>query len=526
MRSKFLPLLALLVFLLTSHSLSKGHAGEGYGDTLVIGDFSKPSPINPISTRGTISALLKNIIFDGLTKEDEHSNVKPNLALSWNSSRNGLHWHFSLREGVRFHDNTELTAEDVKFTLDSILDPKNNSPYLNMLKSIQKVETKGKYGIDLTLRFPNVSLLYYLTVGILPKYLLEGKDIANSEFNYHPVGTGPFKFVSWSEDKIVLMGNEHYFLGRPHVKEIIVKIFPNQDIVWAQLMKKNLDLVFLRSPQNYRIIEKIPDYRVHSSLSTYSHILMLNNDNKLFKNAKVRQALNYAVNKQKIVEKALLGRGRISSGTIYPLSWAYDPSLKPYSYNPKKALKLLNSVGWVDSDGNHILDRNGKEFKFDLLIVKGDNVSWKSALLIQQQLLDLGIMTKVNPLPFPTYENSLLTRKFEATFLSIISDEPDKNYAWWHSSQINGGFNVFSYKNKRVDELLEKGRITLDMEERKEIYHRFQREVYDDPPGVFLFWRDYLIGIHKRFRGVRLSTAGIFYNINELYVPKDEWKYK
>ena len=291
-------------------------------------------------------------------------------------------------------------------------------------------------------------------------------------------------------------------------------------------MKKNLDLVFLRSPQNYRIIEKIPDYRVHSLLSSYSHILMLNNDNELFKDVKVRQALNYAINKQKIVEKVLLGRGRISSGTICPLSWACDPRLKPYSYNPKKALKLLNSAGWIDSDGNHILDRNGKEFKFDLLIVKGDNVSWKSALLIQQQLLDLGIMTKVNPLPFPTYENSLLTRRFEATFLSITSDEPDKNYAWWHSSQINGGFNVFSYKNKRVDEFLEKGRITLDMEERKEIYHRFQREIYDDPPGVFLFWRDYLIGIHRRFRGVRLSTAGIFYNINELHVPKDERKYK
>ena len=144
MHSRFLPLLALLVFLLTSHSLSKGHAGDGHGDTLIIGDFNKPSPINPISTRGTISALLKNIIFDGLTKEDEHSNVKPNLALSWNSSKDGLHWHFSLREGVRFHDGVELTAEDVKFTIDTILDTRNDSPYLNMMKCIQKVDTKGK----------------------------------------------------------------------------------------------------------------------------------------------------------------------------------------------------------------------------------------------------------------------------------------------------------------------------------------------------------------------------------------------
>ena len=518
-------LVTLSLLLLPSQSFSKRQWQKEYGDTLVIGDFGKPSPINPILTRSTISAMLKGIIFDGLIKVNEKLEVQPNLALSWNNSADGLHWKFCLKKGIRFHDGTELIAEDVKFTLDAILDQTNNSPYLNLLQGIKKVQAKDKYQVEITLKYPMASLLFYLDVGILPKHLLDGKDITKDEFNYHPIGTGPFKLLGWSEDEIILEANEGYFLGRPQLEKIIAKIFPNQSVVWAELMKKELDLIFFTFPKSYRIIERIPDYHVHSFLSLYSYILVFNN-NDLFKNGKVRKALNYAVNIDEIIKRTLLGKGRSSSGTIYPLSWAYDPDLKPYPYNPKKALELLNHEGWRDTNGNHILERNGREFGFALLIVKGDEVSSKTALQIQQQLLDIGIKMKVKPLPFPSYENSLLTKRFDAALLSIISDDPDKNYAWWHSSRINGGFNVFSYRNKKVDELLDKGRTTVDREERRGIYHQFQREIHDDPPGVFLFWRDYLIGIHKRFKGVRLNPARILSNINEWYVPKGEQKYR
>jgi peptide/nickel transport system substrate-binding protein len=514
-------LLILPILILPSQSFSKEH-----GDILVVGSFVKPSPINPILTQSTISATLKDIMFDGLIKLNEQLEVKPNLALSWNNSEDGLNWRFYLRKNIRFHDSVELTAEDVKFTLDKILDSNNNSPYLNVLNYIKKVETKNKYALEITLKYPIASLLFYLDVGILPKHLLEGRDIPRSEFNYHPIGTGPFKLVTWSEKEIVLEAHEHYFLGRPRLEKIIVKFFPSQSIIWAHLMKKELDLIFFALPKNSRIIERISDFRVHSFLSLYYYILVFNNMTDLFKDNKVRQALNYALNKQEIIKKALLDRGRTSSGTIYPLSWAYNPHLKPYPYDPKKALNILNGAGWRDTNGDKILDRNGKEFEFAFLMVEGDNVSRKAALYIQQQLLDIGIMARVKPLPFPAYENLLLRKRFDAVLLSIISDDPDRNHSWWHSSQIHGGLNVFSYRNKKVDELLDKGRTALNSEKRKQIYHQFQKEIHDDPPGLFLFWRDDFIGIHKRFEGVKISPAGIFSNINEWYVPKEEQKYK
>jgi peptide/nickel transport system substrate-binding protein len=525
LRSGLILFLALSFLLLPSQSFSKRQWQKEHGDTLVIGDFVKPSPINPILTRSTISAMLKDIIFDGLIKVSEKLEVQPNLALSWNNSGDGLQWKFFLRKNIRFHDGVELTAKDVKFTLDAILDQTNNSPYLNLLEGIKNIEIKDKHQVEITLKYPTASLLFYLDVGILPKHLLDGKDITKDEFNYHPIGTGPFKLLDWSENEIILGANKQYFLGRPQLEKIIAKIFPNQSVVWAELMKKELDLIFFTFPKSYRIIERISDYHVHSFLSLYSYILVFNN-NDLFKDGKVRQALNYAINKDEIIKRTLLGKGRLSSGTIYPLSWAYDPNLKPYPYNPKKALKLLNHEGWRDTNGNHILDRNGRDFEFALLTVKGDDVSLESALQIQQQLLDIGIMVKVKPLSLPSYENSLLTKRFDAALLTMISDEPDKNCLWWHSSQIDHGFNVFSYKNNKVDELLDKGRTTLNLEERKGIYHQLQREIHNDPPGVFLFWRDYLIGIHKRFRGVRIGPAGIFNNITEWYVSKEEQRYR
>ncbi|UCD71346.1 MAG: hypothetical protein JSW70_10170 [Syntrophobacterales bacterium] len=493
----------------------------------MIGSIWKPTIINPILTHSSISAVLKGIIFDGLIKLNDEMEPVPHLALSWENSPDGLVWTFSLRRGVRFHDGSELASEDVKFTFDKVNDPSIKSPYLSIFGNIKAVRARDRYTVEIHLKNPFPSLLFYLDVGILPKHLLVGKDLWKAEFNYHPIGTGPFKMERWPEDEIILKANEDYFKGKPHLSRVIVRSFKDQRVVWAELMKGTVDCMFLTYPKNYDIMEKIPQFKVYSFLNPYYYIMAFNEDNILFRQKRVRHALNYAVDKERIVEKVLRGRGRVSSGPIYPQTWAYSKVIEPYPYDPKMTTKLLAKAGWKDTNGNHLLDKEGREFEFVLLIIEEDDVSRACALLIQQQLLDIGIRMTVRPVPFSVmYEKFLSTKRFDASLLTMISDDPDKNYLWWHSSQIDGGFNVFSYKNKKVDELLDKGRTTWDREERRGIYYQFQREIYEDPPGIFLFWRDYLIGIHKRFRGVRFSPAGILNNINEWYVPKGEQKYR
>lgn len=524
---KFVILIAFPLLLLPTHLYSKTDHRKTDGDSLVIGDFFEPTIINPILTHSSISALLKGIIFDGLIKRNDQLEPLPNLALSWENLLNGLTWIFHLRRDVKFHDGADLTAEDVKFTFDKVSDPSIKSPYINIFKNLKSVKVKDRYTVEIHLKNPLPSLLFYLDVGILPKHLLLGKDLRKAAFNYHPIGTGPFKMERWSEHEIILKANGDYFNGKPHLSEIIVRSFKDQRVVWAELMKGTVDCVFLTYPKNYDIIKKIPKFKVYSFLNPYYYVMAFNEDNILFRMKRVRQALNYAVDKERIVAKVLRGRGQVSSGPIYSQTWEYSKTLEPYPYDPKKAVELLAKAGWKDTNGNHVLDKEGREFEFVLLIVEGDDAFLGCALLIQQQLLDIGIRMTVKPISFSAmYEQFLSTKQFDAALLAMISDDPDKNYTWWHSSQISGGFNVFSYRNKEVDELLDNGRTTLDNEERSRIYQQFQREIHEDPPGIFLFWRDHLIGIHERFRGVRISPAGILSNINEWYVPKEEQKYR
>ena len=518
---------SLLLSLNYSPLFSKPDLKETYANSLIIGHFIEPAFINPILTHSSISAMLKEIIFDGLIKLDEKMEPVPHLALSWENPPDGLVWVFHLRNDVKFHDGAQLTAEDVKFTFDKINDPSLNSPYISIFENFKSVRIKDTYTIEINLKTPLPSLPFYLDVGILPKHLLMGKDLIRTEFNYNPIGTGPFRMGSWSKDGIVLEANEDYFKGRPRLNRVIVNFFKNQRTVWVELIKGGVDCVFLTNPKDYDVIAKIPNFKVYSFLDPYYYILAFNGDNILFRQKSVRQALNYAIDKNRIVTRVLRGNARVSSGTIFPLSWAFDSYSTPYPYEPKKALEILKKAGWEDTNGDHILDKNGKEFEFVLLILEEDDVFRESALLIQQQLLDIGIRTKIKPLPFSVIFKKFLTKKkFDAFLSPMASNDPDTNYAWWHSSQIDHGFNVFSYRNKKVDDLLDKGRITLDRKERKGIYYQFQREIYDDPPGVFLFWRDYLVGIHNRFRGIKVNPTRILSNINEWYVPKEEQKYR
>jgi peptide/nickel transport system substrate-binding protein len=338
---KFLILVAFPLLLIPTHVLSKTDTRKTRGDTLVIGDIFKPTIINPILTHSSISAVLKRIIFDGLIKLNDKMEPVPHLALSWENSADGLTWVFHLRRDVRFHDGSELTSQDVKFTFDKINDPSIKSPYISIFGNFKAVRARDKYVVEIHLKNPFPSLLFYLEVGILPKHLLVGKDLRKAEFNYRPVGTGPFKMQRWTEDEIVLKAHEDYFEGKPHLSQVIVRSFNDQRVVWAELMKGTLDCVLLIYPKNYDIIEKIPEFKVYSFLNPYYYIVAFNEDNTLFRKNRVRQALNYAVDKERLVWKVLRGRGRVSSGPIYPQTWAYSKAIEPYPYDPKKAAKLL-----------------------------------------------------------------------------------------------------------------------------------------------------------------------------------------
>lgn len=498
-----------------------------YGDTIYIAEYQNPSIINPILTSSTISIDLAEIIFDSLIKFNEKLEAKPHLASSWEVLDGGLILRFNLRRGVFFHDGIELTAGDVKFTIDKIKDPRYKRPFFYAFQDVKEIVVNDRYTIDIILKRPNTLFINNLYVGILPRHLLEKEDLLKTEFNYHPIGTGPFKFVRWSEEEIILEANKGYFLGRPYLDSIAVKVYKSQEASWTGLMKGEVDYFPDLTPANYHILKKIPDIKTYSYLKPLYYIMTFNLRNEILKDKRVRQALNYAIDKERIIKEVLKEEGIVSNGPIYPGSWAYDKEIPSYPYNPKRAIELLKAVRWIDHDGDHILDKGGKNFEFTLYINEGDNLKERAALIIQGQLLDIGIKTRVKAFKATFLLDFLFQKKFDAIFQELLAaPDPDINYKWWHSSQIENGFNWFSYKNQEIDRLLDQGRATLDKEERRRIYYRFQEEILDDPPGIFLFWSNYLVGVHKRFKGVNITAAGPFSNIREWYVPKREQRHR
>jgi len=262
------------------------------------------------------------------------------------------------------------------------------------------------------------------------------------------------------------------------------------------------------------------NYNIYISPSFGYTYLGLNLRRPIFKDKKVRQALDYAINKKQIIDTILFGEGTVSNGIYPPVSWVYDKSVKPAKYNIEKAKRLLRQSGFIYRNGK--LTKNGKRFSFTIITNQGNSERKYAALIIQSDLKKIGIDVKIRILEWQAFLNLINSRKFDAVLLGWqLSPDPDQ-FSIWHSSQDKpGGFNFVGYHNKTVDKLLEEGRKTVNVKQRKAIYQKINRIIYNDKPYLFLYSPYSIIALHKRFKGVKKAKAGIFYNLVDWYVPKE-----
>jgi peptide/nickel transport system substrate-binding protein len=525
---KSVPFFVFILFIIAgavSCQRTQPNEKEPAGDVLILPTIEKLASINPLLTSTTLSARLSEIIFDGLIRLDDRFEVKPHLAESWEQSGDGMTWTFHLKPGVTFHDGVELTADDVAYTFQTIKEYRERIPFGFVFQDVTAIKEIDKYTVQVRLKKPIASFLQTLFMGILPKHILKGQDLTKSPFNQHPIGTGPFKLKFWTDKEIILDANQSYFLGRPYLNQIRVIVYPGREATWAKLMAGQVDFFPYLTPENYEALKQAPNFHIYSIPMPFYYLLVFNIREEVFRDQGVRQALNYAINKDEIVAKVLSGQGQIAAGTIFPGSWIYNPEVRPYPYDPQKALALLKEAGWKDHDGDHFLDKDGKPFEFIVHVNTGDDLKSKALLFVQQNLLDIGVKVHINFFDAANTE-FLFKKQFQAVFPEIMArGDPDLSYKHWHSSQIKDGFNVSSYSSPKVDRLLEDGATEFDSGRRKAIYFSFQEELLKDPPGVFLFWTNYLVGVHQRFKNVQIGSVSPFANIREWYVPKAEQRY-
>ncbi len=503
---------------------------------LLISSIGDASYLNPILSQDSASSDINAFVFNGLIKYDRDlQNLVGDLAESW-ELKGGPEPEitFRLRRGVLWHDGKPFTAEDVKFTYDKIMDERTNTVRRSSYELVKEARVIDPYTFRVTYKQPFSPGLESWGIGIVPKHLLEKEDINTASFNRNPVGTGPFRFVEWvSDEKIVLSANPDYFEGRPGLDRIVYRIIPETALNEMEIMTGGVDYSGIY-PYEYRRISRLPFLRVYSQPSLGYTYIGYNLKNDLFKEKKVRQALTSAINREEIVHYILYGLGTVATGPFPNHLWYCNPHVKPLPYDPERAKRLLVEAGWKDTDGDGILDRNGRPFRFTLITNSGNEIRRDVGVLVQRQLREIGIQVNLELYEWSVFlTNFINARHFDACILGwSLSVDPDA-YEIWHSSQIEKGFNFISYSNPEVDRLWEEGRREYDLEKRRELYWRIHELIAEDQPYTFLYVPLGLSALRKKFvlverdasgkevmRPIQLEKAGLLYDIARWTVPR------
>jgi peptide/nickel transport system substrate-binding protein len=508
--------------------VKRGPGSPAFGDALVVGSIGEPSTLIPLLASDSASHDVAGLIYNGLVRYDKDLNLEGELAESWDVSRDGLTIIFHLRKGVKWHDGHPFTSHDVLYTYRITIDPKTPTAYGDAFKQVKRAEAPDKFTFRVTYARPFAPALESWGAAILPAHLLEGKDITKSGLARHPVGTGPYRFKEWvAGQKLVLESNRDYYEGRPYIDRYVYRIIPDRSTMYMELKAGALDMMGLspvqyqRQTNNPAFLARYNKYRYPASMYTY---LGYNLRHPLFTDKRVRQALTCAINKDEIVHGVLLGMGQVAHGPYKPGTWACNPHIKDFDYDPGRAKRLLAEAGWKETNSDGILVKDGKPFSFTILTNQGNAERLKTAQIIQQRLRKVGVQVKIRVIEWASFLSQFIdTGNFEAVILGwTIGPDPDL-FDIWHSSKTGPKeLNFIGFRNGEVDRLLVEGRSTFDQEKRKNYYWRFQEILAEEQPCTFLYVPDALPVVSARFRGIEPAPAGIMYNLIKWYVPKEE----
>jgi len=499
--------MVVLIFVWVAAGCGQSDRDISTRKTLVYGSGDYTS-INPaLYEHGEINSLL----FLGLTAHDGENNVTPAAAENWTYDQETFTYTFYLRDGLCFHDGMPLTSEDVKFTLEAIMDPANGSEISSDFEGIQSISTINDKTIQIQLKASNVALLGYLAVGILPKHLLQGEDMMTSSFNTDPVGAGPYKLASWDMGQsITLEKFDDFYLGAPKIDRIVFKIVPDSDARMLQLKSGELDLAQI-TPKAFKEFEDKQGYRVYRmKTSDYRGILYNMNSGFFGKHRELPGILSYSVDRQAIVDSVLLGFGQVAYSPLQAGPYN-NPDIEKYEYNPHKAKQLLEEAGWrIGKDGYY--EKDGEELGFVINNGQQDQVRIDMSNICAQNLRGIGVnaTVKINLKTDWAKQDSYLIG-WGSPF-----DPDDHTYKVFGTGK---GANYSGYSNALVDEILTAARQMETFEERLPLYKTFQQELAADPPFTFIAYIDAIYASKAGISGITENKVlghhgvGIFWNI-------------
>ncbi len=436
--------------------------------------------------------------------------------------------HFTLREDVRWQDGEPFTSRDVLFTYQSIMDEKIASPRKADYDLINSVETPGPYEVYVRYRKPYSPALLSWAMGILPAHILEGKSIDwwNQNFNRHPVGTGPFLFSQWKTNEFVkLVRNPNYYLGAPWLDSIVFRVLPDPISERIAFETHQTDYWGV-DPWAVSAFQHDPKFQFfHYPANSYGYVGW-NLKNPLFQDVRVRTAFAEAVNVPAMIKYIFYGNGVQSTGIFPPHFWFADQNIKPLPYDPAAAARLLDEAGWQPGpDGIRVKD--GRRMSFTLIVNQANEERKDIATLVQDNLRKLGVEVKVEIYEWTVFINRFINKQeFEATVLGWVTPPDYDVFQVWHSSQSHPEqLNFVSYKNPRVDELIQQIRQEYNREKIKQMAGEIQQLIYKDQPYLFLFVPDTTVVIWNNSLRICRPDGNGGYIDTPIQVTKAGWSY-
>ncbi|MEH7332506.1 ABC transporter substrate-binding protein [Neobacillus drentensis] len=500
---------------------TKNESGNGNAaakkDEIKVGLDVDAGTMDPRLSKDTSAKRVTELVYDGLVRLSDKLEAQPSLATKWENP-DPTTWIFTLRENVKFHDGQPFTAEDVKYTYDTLIDPNFKAPSASLYTPIKSVEVIGTNQVKFTLKQPFAPLLSYLDIGIVPKHIAEKND---NSLSSTPIGTGPYKMVEWDKNsKISFEANDSYWNGKPKTKKVTYFIIPDNSTRVASLESGDIDLVHSPlSPQDIKRIKGNDKFVVKEMEGLGFTYLNFNQKNPILSDLKVRQAISYLVNKEVISKDIYQNMDKPGKSPIIPPSWAYTDNISGYSYDPEKAKALFKEAGWEDTNGDKVLDKNGKKLTITLSTHSEDPNRIQTVEYLQNEFTKFGIQTEVKTSEFPTFNTALTEGKFDIALVGWLNQvDPDRSF--YNPFHSKGGSNYGKYSNPQVDSLLDKGRTTLDQNERTKIYQEAAKIVTDEVAYDVLLYQGYIAMYGKNLTGFTVHPSGNLYGLKDAEISK------
>jgi len=474
------------------------HNAPAHFDVHQSGTVANIGPQSPM-----YDTLLRRSPKDGQT-------IIPDLAWKYDISPDGKRYTFHLRKGVKFHDGAPFNAEAVKFSIERQFNPEHPAnklgkyPFANFFfGNVKAVEAMDDSTVRFVLKEPRASFLAVLTAGAASIVSPTAVRKWGADYPLNPVGTGPFRYVSWQRgQQLVLEKNQDYWKGAVKLDRVVYRPIVEDQARLTELMTGAVDLIVGVPPDFVGQLEGSAKVSIAKQVGAHVWYLGINNQKKPFDDKRVRQALNYAVNKDAIVKDVLKGTGAVSKGPVLPNTWGADAALKAYPYDPQKAKQLLAEAGYPNGFSTTLwVPESGSGMQSPVAM----------STVMQSNLKAVGVNVTLQTMEWGAFLAKLRTQEQELFALSWMAGTEDPDmvmYPLLHSSQWTpNGPNRALYKNTRFDELLTQARLVTDQAERAKLYREAQKILVEDAPWIFVDHEVQISASSKRVQGFKLHPS-------------------